>query len=132
MMPDISFEEEEDRTEEYSTEFNEASGKVVKLVDQILVAAYRKNTSDIHIEPSPITKATTVRFRLDGVCQEYIQVPNTMAKGIISRIKIMAGLDIAERRLPQDGKIKFKRKGLPSFESGWLHFQLPVVLKMRY
>ncbi|MBN1907863.1 MAG: Flp pilus assembly complex ATPase component TadA [Deltaproteobacteria bacterium] len=117
MMPDISFEEEEDRSsEEYSSEFNEASGKVVKLVDQILVAAYRKNISDIHIEPSPITKATTVRFRLDGVCQEYIQVPNTMAKGIISRIKIMAGLDISEKRLPQDGKIKFKRKGIPSFE----------------
>ncbi|MBN2417914.1 MAG: type II/IV secretion system protein, partial [Deltaproteobacteria bacterium] len=116
LMPDISFEEEEDNFDEHIDEFNEASGKVVKLVDQILVAAYRKNTSDIHIEPSPITKATTIRFRLDGVCQEYIQVPNTMAKGIISRIKIMAGLDIAERRLPQDGKIKFKRKGIPAFE----------------
>ncbi len=116
LMPDISFEEEEEAYEEHSDEFTEASGKVVKLVDQILVAAYRKNTSDIHIEPSPITKATTVRFRLDGVCQEYIQVPNTMAKGMISRIKIMAGLDIAERRLPQDGKIKFKRKGIPTFE----------------
>jgi type II secretory ATPase GspE/PulE/Tfp pilus assembly ATPase PilB-like protein len=116
LMPDISFEEEEEDYEDQADEFNEASGKVVKLVDQILVAAYRKNTSDIHIEPSPITKATTVRFRLDGVCQEYIQVPNTMAKGMLSRIKIMAGLDIAERRLPQDGKIKFKRKGIPAFE----------------
>ena len=116
LMPDISFEEEEEIDDLHGDEFDEASGKVVKLVDQILVAAYRKNTSDIHIEPSPITKATTVRFRLDGVCQEYIQVPNTMAKGILSRIKIMAKLDIAERRLPQDGKIKFKRKGIPSFE----------------
>ena len=116
MMPDISFEEEEENYEDKVDEFNEASGKVVKLVDQILVTAYRKNTSDIHIEPSPLTKATTVRFRLDGVCQEYIQVPNTMAKGVLSRIKIMAGLDIAERRLPQDGKIKFKRKGIPPFE----------------
>ncbi len=116
MMPDISFEEEEDHSEEHVDEFNEASGKVVKLVDQILVAAYRKNSSDIHIEPSAVTKATTIRFRLDGVCQEYIQVPNTMAKGVISRIKIMAGLDIAEKRLPQDGKIKFKRKGIPAFE----------------
>ena len=116
LMPDISFEEEEDNFDEQIDEFNEASGKVVKLVDQILVAAYRKNTSDIHIEPSPITKATTIRFRLDGVCQEYIQVPNTMAKGILSRVKIMANLDIAERRLPQDGKIKFKRRGIPPFE----------------
>ncbi len=116
LMPDISFEEEEESQEDQFDSFNEASGKVVKLVDQIIVAAYRKNTSDIHIEPSPITKATTVRFRLDGVCQEYIQVPNTLARGILSRIKVMAGLDIAERRLPQDGKIKFKRKGIPAFE----------------
>ena len=116
MMPDISFEEEEEVPEDHDDEYNEASGKVVKLVDQILVAAYRKNTSDIHIEPSPITKATIIRFRMDGVCQEYIQVPNTMAKGILSRIKIMSGLDIAEKRLPQDGKIKFKRKGVPGFE----------------
>jgi len=115
LLPDISFEEEEE-AEEGSDEYDEASGQVVKLVDQVLVAAYRKNSSDIHVEPSPITKATTIRFRMDGVCQEYLQVPNSMARGILSRLKIMAGLDIAERRLPQDGKIKFKRKGIPPFE----------------
>lgn len=115
LIPDISFEEYEE-VEEEKEEFDEASSQVVKFVDQILVAAYRKNTSDIHIEPSPITKKTSIRFRIDGVCQEYIQVPNSMARGIISRIKIMAGLDISERRLPQDGKIKFKRKGIPPFE----------------
>ncbi len=114
-MPDITFEEEED-TGDFDNDYDEASGQVVKLVDQLLVAAYRKNSSDIHIEPSPITKATTIRFRLDGVCQEYLQVPNSMARGIISRIKIMSNLDISERRLPQDGKIKFKRKGIPPFE----------------
>jgi type II secretory ATPase GspE/PulE/Tfp pilus assembly ATPase PilB-like protein len=89
---------------------------VVKFVDQVLVTAYRKNVSDIHVEPSPLTKTTTIRFRLDGVCQEYCQVPNIMAPGILSRLKIMSGLDIAERRLPQDGKIKLKRKGIPPFE----------------
>ncbi len=114
-MPDISFEEEEE-TGDFDDDYDEASGQVVKLVDQVLVAAYRKNSSDIHIEPSPVTKATTIRFRLDGVCQEYLQVPNSMARGIISRIKIMSNLDIAEHRLPQDGKIKFKRKGIPPFE----------------
>ena len=115
MMPDISFEEEED-LEDDSDEYDEASGQVVRLVDQVLVAAYRQGASDIHIEPSPVTKATSIRFRMDGVCQEYLQVPNTLARGILSRIKIMAGLDIAERRLPQDGKIKFKRKGVDPFE----------------
>jgi len=115
LIPDISFEEEEEIEEDYD-ELDEASGKVVKLVDQVLVAAYRQSASDIHIEPSQVTKATSIRFRLDGVCQEYLQVPNTLARGILSRIKIMSSLDIAERRLPQDGKIKFKRKGVDTFE----------------
>ena len=114
MLPDVEFEEEED--EAVRDEGDEASSQVVKLVDQAIIAAYRKNASDIHIEPSPISKATTIRFRLDGVCQEYTKVPNSMVRGIISRIKIMSNLDIAERRLPQDGKIKFRRKGVPAFE----------------
>jgi len=115
IIPDISFEEEEE-IDVSGEEPDEQSSHVVKLVDQVLIAAYRKNASDIHIEPSPVTKMTGIRFRLDGVCQEYIRAPNSMAKGIISRIKIMADLDIAERRLPQDGKIKFRRKGIPPFE----------------
>ena len=115
LMPDVAFEEEEE--EEIEDEgYDEASGKIVKLVDQVVIAAYRKNASDIHIEPSSITKSTSIRFRLDGVCQEYMKVPNSMVRGIISRVKIMSNLDIAERRLPQDGKIKFKRKGVPTFE----------------
>lgn len=114
LIPDVSFEEEED--DEPIDEADESSSKVVKLVDQFIIAAYRKNASDIHIEPSPTSKTTTIRFRMDGVCQEYLKVPNSMARGILSRIKIMSQLDIAERRLPQDGKIKFKRKGIPAFE----------------
>jgi type II secretory ATPase GspE/PulE/Tfp pilus assembly ATPase PilB-like protein len=115
LIPDVSFEEEEEE-EEVDEGYDEASGKIVKLVDQTIIAAYRKNASDIHIEPSSITKSTSVRFRLDGVCQEYLKVPNSMTRGIVSRVKIMSNLDIAERRLPQDGKIKFKRKGVPAFE----------------
>jgi type II secretory ATPase GspE/PulE/Tfp pilus assembly ATPase PilB-like protein len=114
LIPDISFEEEEEEAE--IEEADEASSQVVKLVDQTIIAAYRKNASDIHIEPSPVTKATNIRFRLDGVCQEYMKVPNSIVRGVISRVKIMSNLDIAEKRLPQDGKIKFKRKGVPAFE----------------
>jgi type II secretory ATPase GspE/PulE/Tfp pilus assembly ATPase PilB-like protein len=116
LIPDVSFEEEEEEEEVADDGLDEASGKIVKLVDQTIIAAYRKNASDIHIEPSSIVKSTSVRFRLDGVCQEYMKVPNSMARGIVSRVKIMSNLDIAERRLPQDGKIKFKRKGVPPFE----------------
>jgi len=113
-IPDISFEEERDETT--VEEADESSSQVVKLVDQLIIAAYRKNASDIHIEPSAVTKATSIRFRLDGVCQEYMKIPNSMVRGVVSRVKIMSNLDIAERRLPQDGKIKFRRKGVPAFE----------------
>ena len=89
---------------------------MVKFVDQVLITAFRNDASDIHIEPSPLTRKTTIRFRTDGVCHEYIQVPNTMAPAIVSRLKIMSELDIAEKRLPQDGKIRLKRKGIPEFE----------------
>jgi len=116
MIPDVTFEMEDEEEEREEDLVDEESSQVVKLVDQIIVAAYRKGVSDIHVEPSLIAKKTSIRFRLDGVCQEYAGVPNSMAKGILSRLKIMAGLDIAEKRLPQDGKIKFRRKGVPTFE----------------
>ncbi|MBI5593003.1 MAG: Flp pilus assembly complex ATPase component TadA [Deltaproteobacteria bacterium] len=113
IVPDVSYDEE---TEEVTESLDESTSQVVRLVDQILVMAYRSGVSDIHIEPSPVTNKTGIRFRMDGVCQEYLKVPNTMARGILSRIKIMCNLDISERRLPQDGKIKFRRKGIPPFE----------------
>ena len=115
MMPEIDFEEDMDE-EEVADEVDESSSKVVRMVDQILISAYRKGASDIHIEPSPQTKKTSIRFRIDGVCQNFLQVPIVNARAILSRIKIMSSLDIAERRLPQDGKIKFKRKGVKTFE----------------
>ncbi len=115
-MPDIAFEEVDEEDEDVDQSINEASGKVVQLVDQVLITAYRKDASDIHIEPSTIAKRTKIRFRIDGVCQDFLEVPNSFATAILSRIKIMANLDIAEKRLPQDGKIKFKRKGIPPFE----------------
>jgi type II secretory ATPase GspE/PulE/Tfp pilus assembly ATPase PilB-like protein len=116
IIPDVTFEEEDDEADDDMIDLNESSNQVVKFVDQILVTAYRNNVSDIHVEPSPVTRKTVIRFRTDGVCHEYIQAPNAMAPAIVSRLKIMADLDIAERRLPQDGKIKMKRKGIPEFE----------------
>ncbi len=115
IIPDVAFEEEEEIEDDISG-LDESSSQVVKFVDQVLITAFRKNASDIHIEPSPVTRKTTIRFRTDGVCHEYVQLPNTMAPAIVSRLKIMSELDIAEKRLPQDGKIKLKRKGIPEFE----------------
>jgi type II secretory ATPase GspE/PulE/Tfp pilus assembly ATPase PilB-like protein/tetratricopeptide (TPR) repeat protein len=115
IIPDVTFEEEEDVHDD-RTSLDESSSQVVKFVDQILVTAFRNGVSDIHIEPSTITRKTNIRFRTDGVCHEYVQVPNAMAPAITSRLKIMAELDIAEKRLPQDGKIKVRRKGVQEFE----------------
>jgi type IV pilus assembly protein PilB len=79
---------------------------VVKLVNAILTDAIKKNASDIHIEP--YEKVFRVRFRIDGVLYEIMKPPPKLKNAITSRLKIMAGLDIAERRLPQDGRIKLK------------------------
>lgn len=79
---------------------------VVKLVDAILTDAIKKAASDIHIEP--YEKVFRVRFRIDGVMYEIMKPPPKLKNAITSRLKIMADLDIAERRLPQDGRIKLK------------------------
>jgi type IV pilus assembly protein PilB len=81
----------------------------VKLVNAILTDAIRKRASDIHIEP--YEKALRVRFRVDGVLYEMMQPPLRLKNAITSRLKVMAALDIAERRLPQDGRIKMKLSG---------------------
>ena len=79
---------------------------VVRLVNMILIDAIEKGASDIHIEP--YEKDFRVRFRIDGVLREVMHPPMKLKKALISRMKIMASLDIAERRLPQDGRIKLK------------------------
>jgi len=90
--------------------FQEGS-EAAKLVNDIIVSAYERGTSDIHIEPQPDKKDTQVRFRVDGMCNEYKTIPREHQQAVVSRLKIMADLDIAERRIPQDGKIKFKKFG---------------------
>ncbi|MDQ7032532.1 MAG: GspE/PulE family protein [Desulfonauticus sp.] len=103
-------EAEVDDTED-DIAISESDSKVVKFVNKMILDAHTKKASDIHIEPSVANKSTTIRFRIDGICQNYINIPNPFAKAIVSRIKIMSNLDIAEKRLPQDGKIKFKHQG---------------------
>ncbi len=79
---------------------------VVKLVNLILTDAIKKDTSDIHIEP--YEKDFRVRYRIDGLLYEVMRPPKKLRNALTSRVKIMADLDIAERRLPQDGRIKLK------------------------
>ena len=79
---------------------------VVKLCNMILLAAIKKKASDIHIEP--YEKEFRIRYRIDGILYEEMRPPKKLQNAILSRVKIMANLDISERRLPQDGRIKLK------------------------
>lgn len=87
-------------------EVSEADSSVVRLANQIIREAFKMGASDIHIEPYG-RQDTLVRLRIDGVCMNYLTVPASHAKALVARYKIMASMDIAERRKPQDGKIKF-------------------------
>ena len=89
---------------------------IVRLANQIIADAYRFGSSDIHIEPYSDRKETAVRFRVDGGCFPYMKIPASYRRAIVSRFKIMASLDIAECRKPQDGKIKFKLGGNKEIE----------------
>ena len=79
---------------------------VIKLVNVILMSAIQKGASDIHIEP--YEKELRVRYRIDGILYNIMQPPMKFRDAITSRIKIMSKLDIAEKRLPQDGRIKIR------------------------
>jgi type II secretory ATPase GspE/PulE/Tfp pilus assembly ATPase PilB-like protein len=89
-------------------ELDENDSAVIRLANQIIVDAYKARASDIHIEPYGAQRDTVIRYRIDGGCAEYQKIPGAYRRAIVARIKIMAQLDIAERRKPQDGKIKFK------------------------
>ena len=99
---DETFDEEMERV-------SEEDGAIVQLVNKMIIDAYNRNASDIHIEPRSGKAHAHIRYRIDGACQLYQTIPFTFKRAVVSRLKIMADLDISERRLPQDGKIKFKR-----------------------
>lgn len=102
---------EEDEIEEAESALGEEDSAVVQLVNKIIADAHNRGASDIHLEPYPGKENTQVRIRVDGDCTVYQTIPYAYRNAVVSRIKIMSDLDIAERRKPQDGKIKFKRYG---------------------
>ncbi|HXB56142.1 MAG TPA: ATPase, T2SS/T4P/T4SS family [Vicinamibacteria bacterium] len=89
-------------------EVDETDSGIVKLANQIIIDAYNRGASDIHIEPYGKTAPTQVRLRIDGDCVKYLEIPAPHRNAIVQRFKIMSKLDIAEKRKPQDGKIRFK------------------------
>lgn len=105
---DVEVLEEEEEIDLDDLEKASSDAPVVKLVNVVLVDALRRGASDIHVEP--YEKEFRVRFRIDGILYDIMRPPMKMRDAITSRIKIMSKLDIAEKRLPQDGRIKIKAK----------------------
>jgi len=103
---DISVVEKKDDEGIVSLENQAESGPIIKMVNIIISSAIKSHASDIHIEPS--YKDTKIRFRIDGVLHIQQTIPKKFHNAIVSRIKIMSNLDISERRIPQDGRIKIK------------------------
>ena len=87
---------------------DENDSAIVRLTNQVILEADRLGASDIHIEPYADRKDMAVRLRVDGTCFTYMGIPAAYRRAVVSRIKVMANLDIAERRKPQDGKIRYR------------------------
>ena len=87
---------------------DENDSAIVRLTNQVIVEADRLGASDIHIEPYADRKDVAVRLRIDGTCSTFMRIPAAYRRAVVSRIKVMANLDIAERRKPQDGKIRYR------------------------
>ncbi|MBN2497573.1 MAG: GspE/PulE family protein [Deltaproteobacteria bacterium] len=91
-------------------EIAETDSAVVRLANQIIIDGFERGASDIHVEPYGSKHPCRVRFRIDGICHVYQEIPASHRAALVSRLKIMSHLDISERRLPQDGKIRFRMR----------------------
>jgi type II secretory ATPase GspE/PulE/Tfp pilus assembly ATPase PilB-like protein len=99
-----------DELDDQTDEMSDDAPAVVRLVSRVLHDAKRLNASDIHVDPEK-NAPTRVRMRIDGVCRDITQVPASHHSAVIARIKIMSNLNIAEKRVPQDGKLSFRMSG---------------------
>jgi type II secretory ATPase GspE/PulE/Tfp pilus assembly ATPase PilB-like protein len=100
--------DEEEEEAEAEEELDEKDNVVVRLANQIILEAHKRGASDIHVEPYGPKNPCIVRFRVDGQCHKFMEVPGTHRNALVSRLKIMSRLDIAEKQKPQDGKIRFR------------------------
>ena len=112
----VQLETDIQNAEPPEADYSEQDSTVVQLVNKIILDALEQGASDIHIEPYAGALDTQIRFRVDGICRLYRNMPASYKKAVVSRVKVMADMDIAERRRPQDGKIRFGRYGRDSVE----------------
>src|SRR5258706_10263251 len=97
-----------DEEERDKDEIDETDSGIVKLANQLILEAAQRGASDIHIEPEGAKNPCLIRLRIDGDCAKFMEIPGAHRNALVQRLKIMAKLDISERRKPQDGKIRFK------------------------
>ena len=120
----------EDTTD--SSVVDETDSQIIKLVNKVLIDAYKKDASDIHLEPGQGKEPLIVRYRVDGICHLSHQIPPGYKKALLSRIKIMSNLDITERRKPQTGKIVIRYMDKKKLNTGWKPRPLLAVMKMLF
>ena len=106
-LGDGEAEVEEERKDDLP-EIDETDSGIVRLANQLIIEAFARGASDIHIEPDGAKNPCGIRLRIDGDCQKFMEVPGMHRNALVQRLKIMSKLDISERRKPQDGKIRFK------------------------
>jgi len=109
---EVIFKEEEEEEDSKKLEAISREAPIIQLVNILIVQGVKDRASDIHIEPNE--KGLLIRFRVDGMLHDIRTLPNTIKSAVVSRIKILAKMDIAERRLPQDGRfqVKFGTRGV--------------------
>ncbi len=105
-LESVQVEEEETKEESEDILFQRDDSPAVRLVNTVLIKASSVSASDIHFEP--YEDETIVRIRMDGVLHDYTKIPNSLYQEVVSRIKVMAKLNVAEKRVPQDGKIRVR------------------------
>ena len=104
-MQDFGKEEEPDEGQQIA----QSDNTLVRLINTMIIEAHARGVSDIHVECQPRRDKVRIRFRKDGQLSPYLELPHTYRAAMVARLKIMADLDISERRKPQDGKIDFRK-----------------------
>lgn len=111
---ELDIDDQDNNTEKDSLDFDPNDAPIVKYVNKILIDAINRGVSDIHIEP--FERELRIRFRIDGILHKITTQPISFAPRITARIKIISRLDIAERRVPQDGRVKLKLSKSKAFD----------------
>ena len=109
LLQSMELEQQEEEALAIERPIAQSDNSLVRLINTMIIEAHSRGASDIHVETHPGRAKTRIRFRKDGVLSTYLELPHTYRSALTARLKIMADLDISERRKPQDGKIEFAK-----------------------